>query len=67
MIAFVIGGAGFPGSHLCDRLLAEGNTVVAFDNVVTGSRGNLRDPNRTRYLGTTLRADAPASALQGGA
>jgi len=41
MIVYVTGGAGFLGSHLCDRLLAEGHQVVAFDNFVTGSRRNL--------------------------
>jgi UDP-glucuronate decarboxylase len=41
MIAYVTGGAGFLGSHLCDRLIADGHTVVAFDNFVTGSRRNL--------------------------
>ena len=44
----VTGGAGFLGSHLCERLLAEGHTVVAVDNLLTGSRDNLkafrRDP-----------------------
>ena len=33
----VTGGAGFIGSHLCDRLLQEGHQVVAIDNLVTGS------------------------------
>ncbi|MBZ5728965.1 MAG: SDR family oxidoreductase [Acidobacteriia bacterium] len=37
----VSGAAGFIGSHLCDRLLAEGHAVVALDNFLTGSRGNL--------------------------
>ena len=45
----VTGGAGFLGSHLCDRLLAEGNEVICMDNFFTGSRANvlhLRDnPN----------------------
>jgi len=41
MIAFVTGGAGFLGSHLCDRLIAEGHRVIAFDNFVTGARRNL--------------------------
>ena len=43
MLTFVTDGAGFLGSHLCDRLLADENTVVALDNFVTGSRGNLHD------------------------
>ena len=34
----VTGGAGFIGSHLCERLLADGHEVVAVDNFVTGNR-----------------------------
>ena len=41
MIAYVTGGAGFLGSHLCDRLLADGHTVIAFDNFATGAKRNL--------------------------
>jgi UDP-glucuronate decarboxylase len=37
----VTGGAGFLGSHLCDRLLAEGNEVVCADNFFTGSKRNI--------------------------
>jgi dTDP-glucose 4,6-dehydratase len=37
----VTGGAGFLGSHLCDRLLGEGFAVVAMDNLLTGTRANL--------------------------
>ncbi len=37
----ISGAAGFIGSHLCDRLLADGHTVVALDNLITGSRKNL--------------------------
>ena len=40
--ALVTGGAGFLGSHLCDSLLADGWTVVAVDNLLTGRRSNLR-------------------------
>jgi UDP-glucuronate decarboxylase len=37
----VTGGAGFLGSHLCERLLAEGNDVLAVDNYFTGRRANV--------------------------
>ncbi|HEX2658116.1 MAG TPA: UDP-glucuronic acid decarboxylase family protein [Polyangia bacterium] len=37
----VTGGAGFLGSHLCDRLLADGREVVCLDNFFTGSRVNV--------------------------
>jgi len=37
----VSGAAGFVGSHMCDRLLAEGHTVVALDNFLTGAERNL--------------------------
>jgi dTDP-glucose 4,6-dehydratase len=40
-VALVTGGAGFLGSHLCDRLLAEGNRVVAIDNLITGDVKNI--------------------------
>jgi dTDP-glucose 4,6-dehydratase len=39
--AVVTGGAGFLGSHLCDRLLAEGAHVTAIDNLVTGDMRNI--------------------------
>ena len=39
--ALVTGGAGFLGSHLCDSLLADGWSVVAVDNLLTGRRSNL--------------------------
>jgi dTDP-glucose 4,6-dehydratase len=38
----VSGGAGFIGSHLCEGLLARGLQVLALDNLITGSRENLR-------------------------
>jgi len=38
----VTGGAGFLGSHLCERLLEEGNDVICVDNLFTGSKDNIR-------------------------
>ena len=51
--AVITGGAGFLGSHLSDRLLAEGYDVVAVDNLITGSRDNiahLSDNPKFEYL-----------------
>ena len=41
MRILITGGAGFVGSHLCDRLLADGQHVIAMDNLITGSRANV--------------------------
>ena len=41
MRVLVTGGCGFIGSHLCDRLLAAGDEVVAMDNLFTGDRANV--------------------------
>ncbi|MBI3733080.1 MAG: SDR family oxidoreductase [Chloroflexi bacterium] len=41
MRVLITGGAGFIGSHLCDRLLAEGHSVIAMDNLITGSVDNI--------------------------
>ena len=61
MRAVVTGGAGFLGSHLCNRLIEEGNEVVCIDNLLTGSARNVEhllgepgfelvDYNVTNYL-----------------
>lgn len=62
--ALITGGAGFIGSHLCDRLLAEGYSVICMDNLRTGTLDNIahiKDPafeyvnhDVTKYI------DAPA-------
>ncbi len=41
MRVLITGGAGFLGSHLCDRFLAEGHSVIALDNLLTGSTANI--------------------------
>ncbi len=41
IVSVVTGGAGFLGSHLCDRLLSEGHTVVCIDNLITGDTSNI--------------------------
>ena len=40
-VSLVTGGAGFLGSHICDRLLAEGHRVFAMDNLITGNLDNI--------------------------
>jgi dTDP-glucose 4,6-dehydratase len=41
MHILITGAAGFLGSHLCDRLLADGHDVIGLDNFITGSRDNI--------------------------
>lgn len=46
----VTGGAGFLGSHLCDKLLAEGNEVICLDNLYTGQKKNIyHNHNNPRF------------------
>jgi dTDP-glucose 4,6-dehydratase len=42
MKILVTGGAGFLGSHMCDRLIAEGHAITVLDNLLTGAGENLR-------------------------
>lgn len=53
IISVVTGGAGFLGSHLCDRLLGEGHSVICIDNLVTGDVANiahLMGDDRFRFI-----------------
>ena len=53
MRVLVTGGAGFLGSHLCDRLIREGDEVLAMDNLLTGNERNiahLADQKRFRFI-----------------
>jgi len=46
----VTGGAGFLGSHLCDRLVADKRDVLCLDNLFTGSRSNIRHLLNSEYF-----------------
>ena len=49
MRILVTGGAGFLGSHLCERLLSEGHTVLGMDNLITGTTDNLAHIRSERF------------------
>ncbi len=62
-IDLVTGGAGFIGSHLVDRLLAQGRTVRAFDSFVVGRRANLKHHNGNSNLAIIEGDVADAAAM----
>ena len=70
MRVLVTGGAGFLGSHLCDALLARGDSVHCMDNLLTGSEKNLagfRDHPRFRFtrhdVTKPIEIDVPLDAV----
>ena len=69
MRAFVTGGAGFIGSSLVDRLLADGHPVTAYDNFSTGQGAFLSlartNPTFTLVEGDTLDLPALTAAMAG--
>jgi UDP-glucose 4-epimerase len=69
MHAFVTGGAGFIGSNLVDRLLADGHTVIAYDNLSTGQDAFLEEarsnPRFTLVRSDTLDVQAVTKAMAG--
>jgi UDP-glucose 4-epimerase len=64
----VTGGAGFIGSHLCDRLLAEGHRVVAVDDLSTGRIANLTEArgygNEFTFFNMDVRAEGLLSLFE---
>ncbi len=60
----VTGGAGFIGSHLCDRLLAEGHRVVALDDLTTGHIANLSEARGYRKAFTFFNMDIRAEGMR---
>src|SRR5437764_13807980 len=48
MRTLITGGAGFIGSHLCERFLAQGHDVICVDNLITGSLANI-EPFRSNH------------------
>ena len=69
MKCLVTGGAGFIGSHLCDRLITEGHEVVCVDNLITGNKDNISqlisnahfeflESDCTQNLDTSFKAEA---------
>ena len=65
MRALVTGAAGFLGSHLCDRLVRDGFTVIGMDNMATGSPDNVAHLNATEGF-TLVRHDVSTFISVGG-
>src|SRR5207253_7031606 len=70
MRSLITGGAGFIGSHLCERFLAEGHEVLCVDNFITGSAANVehlhandRFSFRHHDISHPIRIDGPLDNL----
>jgi len=61
MRVLITGGSGFVGSHLADRLLANGNNVLVIDNFSTGRRDNLKAHSKLEIIEETI---ANSSAME---
>ena len=65
MRALVIGGAGFIGSNLVDRLIMDGNKVQVWDNLSTGKRENVNSKARLHICDITGNYDAREVLMSG--
>ncbi|EKE20419.1 MAG: hypothetical protein ACD_7C00582G0002 [uncultured bacterium] len=54
MKILVTGGAGFVGSHLCKRLLADGHEVLCVDNLFTGNKDNILELTENKNRGIRI-------------
>jgi len=66
MRAVVTGGAGFLGSHLCDRLVTEGWEVLAVDNFITGTAENVQHLSKNAKFKLEIEDVSKGGALQVG-
>ena len=56
MNVVVTGGAGFIGANLCRRLVTDGHTVIALDDLSSGSRANLEGSTSSSWRGASSTA-----------
>jgi UDP-glucose 4-epimerase len=66
MKVLITGGGGFIGSHLADRLLADGHEVLALDNFATGRRDNLAEQDGLTLVEGSIAEDGTAHDAIGG-
>ncbi len=65
-VAVITGGAGFLGSHLCDRLLVDGCKVIAVDNLLTGSLRNIAHLKKNKDFDFLKKDVSKSFAIAGG-